>query len=178
MDKLIETLKFKTLTESDKVIVEGDLVSDGTWVANSIWLLNLPKIRSLGLISLINRVAKEKVALVKARLEGIEKPKTFIETFYSNIKLKDYREVSREKLVSHVGYPTGKFDKKGLTHLSFNTKNSPNICHSYAACLFFDLSTRVFIAKDLSPILLVNSKNEIVFAVAPLNPKFLKGVED
>lgn len=179
-----KTLKFKKITESEKIVISSGYASNKHWIFSIEWLKSLkPSSRALGFSALRNRVVKSQQAAIIARLKDQKYPSFDLEGLVAKINLATFSEVKEFQF--NKGYVKGNLSNYDVAYLSFThvwagnrlfteVKDSPSLDVEYSAALFFDDSTKIFIHTSSSPVAIV-SQNKIVGLLSPLSPELLKG---
>lgn len=176
--KLPKTMKFKA-PNPNELTLEAGLATNRHWILNVAWLLACPKSRTLGLTSLKTQIVKEQVRLVKHLLDDKTVHRLGAEEKLKSFDLTQYQEFSRDDIKFCKGYLNNKTSEKDIAYIKMQAKKTPNFFDiKYAACLFFDLSTKIFVPvnNDFWPLILKDASDKVVLALAPLSPNSIQKI--
>lgn len=172
MTTLPKSVRFKKISKSETVFVQGGLVSNRHWIISAAWLATLKRRRDLGMTALCKRVEKAQAAATLARLNDSSYPTHDLGAIVASFDLSEYR--SAKALEFHYGFIRGKADQYDACIVSFGVKGTPYLDVEYAAALYFSTDTAILVKDSKSPVLLQDASGAIVAVLAPLNPDKIK----
>lgn len=156
--------KFKKLNNSDKIVLNNGYFSNGHFLFKSSWIASTKTKTNL---ALRNRLKREQTKQVTEKMNGtFQESRHDLEKFVSEIDLKNYSEFNLKNAKEVLGYKHGKIENCGMPVKLKLGKTCLDI--EYAASLFFDIETQVFVSKEKNKPVVIKLKNEIVGLVMPL----------
>ena len=168
---LPKTCVFKKILKGSNIYIQGGYISNGHWLFSIAWLESLPRTRALGLLSLKNRVVKELAKAVGQRISGTGTTrKVDLEKIVNSVKPSDYTPAPLGGIEFIQGYLRGDESNYTEVALTFKSEQKVIVDIEYAAALFFDTSTMIYISGGTAPVMMKNAAGDIVALIMPLNP--------